>query len=195
MPAVIGDMRAIAILLAASFLFGCAAETGRLAPRLAVDGGDTGMGKAIYLDVRDDRRRAKLPGAPLHSLGPVLREQLAAAYEAQDFHVLRRMTGDPCELTVDLTALDQRDQATSATLRALARKGRDSYDKEYAATIPRLDSRADDAARMAQLDEALTAAMTDLARDPALLDFLLANCNRPREAAHDQITGDQAGRN
>lgn len=187
-----GDMRRMAILFAAALLAGCAADTGRLDPRLAVDGGDIGMGKAIYLHVRDDRRHAELPGAPFYSLGPVLKAQLAAAYEAQDFRVLQRMTGDPCELTVDLMALEQQDLTTSATLRALARKGRESYAREYPATLS--GAGTDGSARMAQLDQVLTAAMTDLARDPALLDFLLANCNRLPDRGQDQTPEDQAAR-
>lgn len=194
MTRAIVDLRKMAILFAAGLLVGCAADTGRLDPRLALDPGDMGMGKAIYLQVRDDRRRDELPGAPLYSLGPVLKSQLAAAYEARDFRVLPRMTGDPCELTVDLMALEEQGSATRATLRALARKGRESYGRDYAASVSDAGLTADRAARMVQLDSALAAAMTDLARDPELLDFLLDNCSRQKETAMDQPTGDQAAR-
>lgn len=191
MPADTGDRRGLALLLVAGLLAGCASDSGMLSPGVAVQSSDVGMGKALFLDVRDDRRRTSLPGAPLHGLKPVLRQELIAAYEAQDFRVLPRLVGDPCELTVELLALDQQDRTTDARLRALARKGRDSYGKDYAARVSR-GVPTDESARIALLDEALGTAMADLARDPALLDFLVTNCNPPLETAAERAQREQA---
>ncbi len=175
--------RGIAALFCIGLLGACASDAARIAPQLAVDAADLGGGRAVYLQVRDDRRDRPAPGAPLFSLGPVIRQQLTAAYEAQDFRVLRRVTGDPCELTVDILALDHGAGEARAALRAVARKGRESYGRDYAATAT-----AGNAA--AGLEAALVSAMADLARDPALLQFLGAVCNPLPERAVEQAARD-----
>lgn len=168
------------IVLAAMLLSACGhrAPDATLEAPTWVEEADIGQNKRIYLTVADKRRYA-LAGRDLQ---PLLFDKLSEGFARQNFQIIRRVSGDFCELHVQLQELNQassrekKAETVTAAVTIRGQYGRNILNKTYReeTEIPRKDARAMTEPDL--LGKGLERTLTALFADEELRAFLTEHC-------------------